>query len=276
MTAYDLNTKTDAIDLFRRSSHDVLQLKSRLKRAEVDTIVREVLDRVKAHGQRNTYSLDHPTAAAIKDLCHALMSEDAQEGARFIRNVQDDGASLEAIYLAYLAEAATTLGEWWEDDYVTFTEVSIATSRIYGIMRGLSYMFVPDRLVEVKSAVFALVPGETHSLGVRMAGDLFGKEGWDINLMIGKNHNDLVADIATSPYPIIGLSAAGRHSAPALAKLVIALRISNPSAAIVVSGNITHNSRDVLDLMGLDGIVNEVPEALDLIEALWKNRRRMT
>lgn len=263
------NTMPDALRLFQQSSNDVLTLKSKLDPPDVRRIIHEVLTRVQSQNRQNTKSPDHPSTKKINDLSYALISEDPQEGARFIQDVYDDGASLEAIYLAYLAEAAATLGVWWENDEASFYEVSIGTSRIYGIMRGLSYLFVPDKHVNAKSAVFASVPGETHTLGIQMAADLFGKEGWDIDLIIGKDHDGLIAEIGKSGASIIGLSAAGRHSAAALAKAVIALRISNPSASICVSGRITEDSDDILALMGLDGIARDAPSALDLMEKLW-------
>jgi len=260
-----------ALDLYEKSSFEVRELGSKLPESDVESIVHEVLNRVKAQALRNDQSIDAPTREKVERLCYALISDDHQEGQRFIESVYEDGASLEAIYLSYLAEAATILGEWWESDDASFYEVSIGTSRIYAIIRGLSHLFTPNRLVEVKSAVFASVPGETHNLGIRMAADLFGREGWDINMIVGQNHDDLVSEIAQSRCPMIGLSAAGAHSAAALARLIIALRISNPWAAIILSGQITNEAEDVVSAMGLDGVVTDIPSAITLFDSIWES-----
>jgi MerR family transcriptional regulator, light-induced transcriptional regulator len=260
---------SSALDLYQKSGLAVRVLGSKLPESDLEDIVQEVLNRVKAQALRNHKSVDTPTREKVERLCYALISDDDQEGQRFIESVYEDGASLEAIYLSYLAGAAIILGEWWESDDASFYEVSIGTSRIYAIMRGLSYLFVPTKLVEVKSAVFASIPGETHDLGIRMAADLFGKEGWDVDMIIGKNHDDLVADIAQSRCPVIGLSAAGSHSVAALARLVIALRISNPWAAIVLSGQITNEAEDVVSALDLDGVVKDIPSALTLFDRIW-------
>lgn len=258
----------DALGLYQRSNADVRALKSKLPDSDLDNIVVEVLNRVKAQGQLHGSSVNAPSSAKVERLCYALISDDEEEGRRFIESVYEDGASLDAIYLSYLAEAAATLGEWWVSDDVSFYQVSIGTSRIYSIIRGMSYLFVPTRPVEVRSAVFAAIPGETHTLGIRMAADLFGKEGWDIDLIIGKNHDDLIAEIAQSRCRVIGLSAAGAHSAAALARVVIALRISNPAAAIFLSGQITNEAEDIISVMGLDGVVTDVPSALAFVNNL--------
>ena len=104
-----------------------------------------------------------------------------------------------------------------------------------------------------------------------MAADLFGREGWDIDMIVGQNHDELVSEIAQSRCPVIGLSAAGAHSAAALARLVIALRISNPWAAIVLSGQIANEAEDVVSALGLDGVVTDIPSAITLFDSIWDN-----
>lgn len=258
------------LDLYQKSEMRVRTLNSKLPESDVEGIIQEVLTRVQAHTLRNNASVDAPPRQKVENLCYALISDDDQEGQRFIESVYEDGASPEAIYLNYLAEAAVILGEWWVSDDASFSEVSVGTSRIYAIMRGMSYLFVPNKMVEVKSAVFASIPGETHNLGIRMAADLFGQEGWNINMIIGESHDDLIAEIANSRCPIIGLSAAGTHSAVALARLVVALRISNPWAAIVLSGQITTEDQDVVSALDVDGVVTDVPSAITLFNQLWE------
>ena len=186
---------------------------------------------------------------------------------RFIESAYEDGASLDAIYLSYLAGAAEMLGEWWKTDDASFYEVTIGTSRIYAIMRALSYLFVPMGAAEIKSAVFACIPGETHILGIRMAADLFIKDGWDVNVIVGKDHQELVDEIADSQCRIIGLSAAGGHSIAALARVVVALRVSNPSAGLFLGGQITHEAADEVALMGFDGIMSDIPTALAMMDS---------
>lgn len=259
-----------ALEHIERTDAQVRLLKAKLPDSDVSTILHEVLNRVRTEALLNDQSVDAPSRYKIEKLCHALISADPQEAQRFIESAYQDGASLDAIYLRYLAEAARVLGEWWEDDEVSFHEVAIGTSRIYAIIRGFSYLFVPSRPVEVKSAVFASIPGETHLLGVRMAADMFGKHGWNIDLMVGKDHDDLVAEITRSTYPIIGLSAGGTHSVSELARLIIALRISNPWAAIVLSGQITNETEDVIATLDVDGVVSDIDEAITLFDRLWK------
>jgi methanogenic corrinoid protein MtbC1 len=256
-----------ALGLYDKSTADVTTLKSQFSETDVSSIVAEVLNRVKAKALRDETLVDRPSKEKVERLCYALISDDGQEGHKFIESVYEDGASLDAIYLSYLAAAAEKLGEWWKTDDASFYEVTIGTSRIYAIMRALSYLFVPMGNAEVKSAVFACIPGETHILGVRMAADLFIKDGWDVKVIVGKDHQELVDEIADSQCRIIGLSAAGAHSTAALARAVIALRLSNPSAGIFLGGQITQEAKQAVDLMGFDGIMSDIPTALAIMNS---------
>lgn len=250
---------------------DVLKLKARLPNEAVSDIVREVLHRVAAERRTNLDPVNQPSRRKVEALCYALISDAPGEAAAFIREVREAGAALDAIYLNYLSEAAVILGEWWDEDHVTFHEVTIASSRIYAILREYSYLFVPRQPVEVKSAIFATVPGEIHTLGVHMAADLFGEEGWNINVKTGRSHDELMAEIVDSPIRILGVSAGGAHSAAPLARLVMALRVSRPDLRIFLSGQITQVAPDLVGMMGLDGATADVDEARVMLGQLWSD-----
>lgn len=243
------------------------QLKSRLPDQSVETLAREVIRRLADR------RMESPTTPPAKEdialLCLALLSEDDHAGAEFIQNLRVEGTSIEAAYLVYLAGAARMLGEWWEEDRVTFVEVTLGTSRMYAIMRALRDQFPMKHRSSDRSAVFVSVPGETHVLGVRMAADLFRKEGWEIDLLIDKSHDELVETISQSDAIIIGISAGGEHAVEPLSKLIIALRISNPKARIFISGNIVDDAREAIDLMGADGVVTDVEDAKRIMKAAW-------
>lgn len=265
-TSVLLSTRRDA-----RFETNVIELKSRLPEDAVGEIVTEVLNRITAYKTVNGDRVNQPTRRKLEGLCYALISDDPNEGADFIQDVQDDGASLDAIYLSYLAEAAGILGEWWDEDHVTFHEVTIASSRIYAILRRLSYLFVPKRPVEVKSAVFATVPGETHLLGVQMAADLFGSEGWNIEVLGGLPHEALVAQISESPCHILGLSAGGAHAEAALVRLIVAVHLSRPDMRIFLSGQIVTASPEFVALLDIDGSASEIEAAKQVMASLWSD-----
>jgi len=257
------------IDVYQRSQANIRRLNEKLPEDLVVNLAREVIMRVA--GKEDTLEhVDHAvTAEDLETLCEALISDDDQAGAAIIKNLRADGVRVEEIYLKQLAAAARLLGDWWTQDRVTFSQVTVGTGRMFSIMRGMRHLFEPVIPVQDKTAIFASVPGEDHTLGVRMAADIFRKDGWEIALKVGLDHDALVAEIERAPVGIVGLSVSGRHSIDALSRLVVALHIACPQAILIVSGPNIEEVRPILSLMGLDGIADTMDDAKAQFTQLW-------
>lgn len=255
-------------ELYARSQKQLLAFKSQLPAASVEGLAREVIRRLSEREAES--SVEAPSENQIEHLCHALLSEDANAGAAFIQDARTVGASIEAVYLKYLAGAARMLGMWWDEDFVSFAEVTLGTSRMYAIMRALRYEIRVPTVAGPPTAIFASVPGETHTLGVRMAADLFRMDGWKIDLKIAESHDALVTSIVESETRLIGLSAGGAHSLQALSQLIIALRIRVPTARVFVSGQAIEEAASAIELIDVDGVADDIDTAKELMGSLWQ------
>ncbi|APX13911.1 cobalamin B12-binding domain-containing protein [Tateyamaria omphalii] len=257
------------VDLYARSQANLRLLKSRLPTGSVEDLAREVLIRLNRPAAQKL--AQNPDTDRIEAFCEALLSDDDQAGAMFIQEVRRAGASVEVIYLRYLADAACQLGRWWDEDRVSFAEVTRGTSRLYAIMHAMRHQVPITAPVTSKSAHFVSVPGETHTLGVRMAADLFRRDGWDVTLLLGKTHDEIVEEIGQSQAIVIGMSAAGGHALDALSRLVVALRLEKPDAALFVSGQILETDAETVSLLDIDGMAHDFETAQALIECHWDN-----
>jgi MerR family transcriptional regulator, light-induced transcriptional regulator len=264
---------------FERAKGIFADPSSRLPSDAVQALASEVISRL---SQRSAASdavpedcVDQGMDARIEALCHALLGDDEREATEIVMEAHAAGASVEMLYLGYLAVAARRLGDWWDDDKVGSVEVVIAAGRIYAIMRGLRRLFGPGPARGQKfRAVFASVPGETHVLGVAMAADLLTMHGWEIDLRAGLDHDTLVHEIGQNRYPIIGLSAGTNRMLFPLARLIVALRVSNPAAWILVSGPIADLVPDVVNLVDADASAHNLDEAEAMMEAFVVNTQR--
>lgn len=246
---------------YEKAFGEIESLTDRLPESAVLSLAREVVVRLAAKLPPPSQYYDLPSPEEIDVLCHALISHDHNAGARIISQVRDSGMSIEKIYLVYLAAAARRLGEFWDDDQASFMQVTIGASRIYAILQSLRPGIAAPLPRLTKSAVFALVPGDNHSLGIRMAADLFRGRGWNIQMLVGLSHEALVAELTQSEAPLIGLSASSRKSLMPLIRLIVALRVSNPSARIMVSGNLAVTNIDLVSICGADGIAVDIDSA---------------
>ncbi len=255
--------------LFERSHLGLAAFKSALPADAVLSLAQEVVSRLASRARDlPAHDVAHPTAEEIDALCTALISPDADAGARFIETIRREGAGIDVIYLAYLASAARRLGQWWDEDRVPSAQVTIASSRIYAIMRGLRHVLAAPLPVTDKAAVFAAVPGETHTLGVTMAADLFRREGWEVDLLLGLPHEALIERFCTSGRRVFGLSASGPRSLLPLGRLLVAIRIACPEARVMVCGQIVTDAAGMVAHLHPEAMANDMTTALNGMEAL--------
>lgn len=256
--------------LYQETVAEIGTLRTVLPEDALVSLAREVIRRLSDHPIVLSSSLSVPSDTKIDELSRALLLPNPLAGISFIDRVRAQGASVETVYVAYLAEAAKRLGLWWEADEISFADVTVGTGHIYAVMRGLKPMFRPTRpRPERPEALFAAVPGENHQLGIEMAADMAIKQGWDITLKRDLDHDALVQYAAASDHAVIGLTAAGDHSLTELARLIIALRISAPRASILISGGVTRSAPDVVSLMGPDAVEAEFDAAMVRLGELW-------
>lgn len=242
---------------------------ARLPEAAVRALAREVigrLDRCKATAEK-IEAAPHPEQ--IVQLCEALLGSDNDAAHRLVMAARSDGMPIETLHLGYIAEAARMLGTRWENDEASVSQVIIGAGRIYGILRTLRELFVSVRLQRANRyrAAFASTPGEIHTLGVTMAADHLRRKGWQIDMKAGLTHDALVREISRDDYPIIGLSASTPMMIFPLARLIVALRVTNPAAWIMVGGLIVHEEPHIQSLVDADGIVLDVLSAETQMEA---------
>ncbi len=252
---------------------DTRRVRSHLPGDSVTSLAREVLGVVANRSARADDAADGATLAEIDGFCRALICSDEGEARQIIARTREAGASPEAIYLDLLARAAGQLGEWWNEGEASFTEVSIGTSRIHSIMRSMNPLFEKTSWQSVKSAFFASAPGETHTLGVKMAADLFRRAGWEITLQIGLSEDDLIRAILDGGHRIVGLSAGGEHSLEQLRDLVAAIRDRAPGARIVICGQVVSRHEAEARALGADALAAGIDDSFAGIDRLWREMR---
>ena len=202
--------------------------------------------------------MQSPLATA---LANALCDDTTDVADLMVTDLRDAGLSVEDICLDHLAPAARCLGEWWENDRLPFTEVAMATSRIQAMLRRMPTKRIVPCALDQPGAVFCAVPGEQHTLGVMMAADLFRRNGWDVGLLLGLEHQEIVGRLERDDRPVIGLSCSGDHSANALERLMIALRKRRPDAKIILSGQIATDAEALRRLPKPDAVVTGMEDA---------------
>lgn len=267
----DVARTTPDIDLEAvMHAHTVVSMqRTRLPAEALHILAREVLNRVARRAAATARPDRAPSADELEAFCDDLTRlDDDAASARTISRAQREGATLDCVYLGWLAPAARRIGERWEADETSLVSTTIAAGRIYAILRGLRRAFPPSVSNGRRHALFASTPGETHTMGVTMAADMFRQRGWSIDLALGRTHDELVESLRDSDHAIIGLSASRADMTAELARLVLALHICKPWAKIVVCGRIAELDPDIAGVVGADGAAADAPSAIEQMERL--------
>lgn len=255
--AFDRSEYQKADAAFRRAE-------KALPQEAVTSLAREVVRRLAFRAPHVTKAEALPTSDDIEALCEALLSPDDGAADALILTARRDGVPIDVIYLSYVAGAARCLGDKWDSDVISFLQVTLACGKLYRIIRGLRHVIAPtigkDR--DEHPAMFALVPGETHTLGIEIATDIFRREGWDVDMMVALEHDTLVAKSDKRSYRAIVLVANSDGMVEPLARLVLALRISHPLAHVVVAGGILDHYPDISEIVGADAVIKDIETAV--------------
>ncbi len=245
----------------------LLRIAKLLPRHKLEALAREAMQRLIALGVgRNTQS-QWDVDKTIEYLCEALLNTDEHKAARMVASLMDKGTSPEEVYLDYLAASAKRLNVWWEEDRISFWQVTIATCRLLAIMRSMGREFEPLATRADKSMILAGVPGEHHVVGLRMATDIFQKDGWHVMMLLGMTHYALVRRIASTNSRVIGLSLASASSMDALSKLIVSLHIVRPTTPIFLTVNRASDISSKLAWMDLEGVSDNLGEMKDMMNA---------
>ncbi len=260
-------------DALRREQSRLARLTRRLPEATVEILAREVLTGL---GKRNAPlpgqkpdGLPAVTPESIERLARALIADEKDPATDMVFNLFEEGAGLDHVYLDHLAPAARLLGAWWDLDEISFSDVAIGTGRIYGIMRHVRTYAGPAAAGDrTRSAVFAAVPGEAHTLGITMAADLFRERGWKVKALLGRSHDEIMTEISRDRSPVIGLSSGGPRTVEPLARLIVAIRMARPTAHVMVGGAAIRQAGSRVRLSDPDSTVSDMKQAQALIDRL--------
>ena len=252
---------------YQNATQQLRLVETELPQDAISNFAREVVRRLAFRMPRHENVADLPTQSEIDLLCAALLSGDNRAADQFILAARRDGVDTAAISRGYVAGAARKLGQMWDDDRISFIDVTLACGKLYGIIRGLRHVLAPQIIQgrETRPALFALVPGETHTLGIEIATDHFRRDGWDVDMLMGLDHDAMVAEADLRHYEAIVLVANSDRMLEPLTRLSLALRITQPLAHIIVAGGILDHHPDILRLVGAEAVMADLDSAIAIL-----------
>jgi methanogenic corrinoid protein MtbC1 len=243
------------------------------------TIADEVIPRLllsqRAHSHEihtDVTPVSHAGEGCIDEFVQLLLTNEIEVAYAYIDSVRVRGVSLSAIYLELLAPAARNLGTQWEEDRVSFADVTVALCRLHDVMRNLGAVQPTqlDTLPQGRRVLLVPVPGEQHTFGLLMVADFFRRAGWDVSNDIFASASELVSLVRQEWFTIIGLSVGCEAHLDSVASTIHALRRSarNRSLGVMVGGSLVTRRPELATQLGADAMATDARHAVSQAENL--------
>ncbi|HIJ62019.1 MAG TPA: cobalamin B12-binding domain-containing protein [Rhodospirillaceae bacterium] len=241
-------------------------------------IERDVLPQLFQSHSTEKHKVNHMATPEIdRTQCEALVElvlsdEPVSKLIDQIQTLVTRGSSLYAIYLNLLAPVARRLGELWEEDNITFIDITIAVSRLHLVIRNISRNNAEHNIQSSEASSIYLVPapGEQHTFGLLMVEEFFYLAGWHVLSNHNATEEIILKTLAEQHLDIIGFSVNSSEHVDPLLDLIRKLdKISvNPRIAVLLGGGLFLAQPDYANKFKGATVVRDGVSAVDIAEAL--------
>jgi methanogenic corrinoid protein MtbC1 len=163
---------------------------------------------------------------------------------------------MDSIYVDLLVPAARRLGEYWDDDRISFTDVTIGLGRLQQVVRALGWNTPShgDNDHMPRSAFFAPGPGEQHTFGLFIVEDFFRRSGWRTWIETAPTPDELADTVRCHWFDVFGMSASGAGHLDQLAANIRRVRAAsrNPDIFVLVGGRLFIDCPEMVARVGAD------------------------
>jgi len=247
----------------------------------------EIIPRLmQAHSQRESKNANEAKllpADEVVAFTQAILLQDSSVANEQIAKLRSHGLTVDAVYLYLLSPAARYLGELWESDACSFTEVTLGMWRIQQLMYDLSPVFHANRKPLVtpgkqRRILIATLPGSQHSFGLSMLSEFFRSEGWTVLAIPAPDQRELLEALVNNWLDVFALSIS-LDSELDNAKNIIEFarkRSCNPEISLIAGGPLCINNPELVESVGADGTSMDAPGALKLATQLLEQQHQVS
>lgn len=254
-------------------STDIKIMELLAQMVEGDIIPRLML----AHKTHREQNQSHVTSkamgqTAVVDLAHILLTHEVDDVELILRAYLNSGLRLDEIYVDLMAPAARHLGEMWENDTATFSDVTIGLGRMQTLLNRLSDSYRNEEEVrdDLASGLFVTPAGEMHSFGIRMVDELFRRAGWRTLCEPNSRINDVLAMVGNESFHLLGIGITSEAQVPFVKELIRQVRkvSHNRHILVLVGGSYIVGRPDLAASIGADFSASDGREAIAIAETV--------
>jgi methanogenic corrinoid protein MtbC1 len=163
----------------------------------------------------------------VRALAQALLEDDKVGVMALIDDLRTRGASEARLLLDLFAPAARFLGELWESDARTFTEVTIAIGALQQAVRDVEARVADARIGSPSprgSILLLPTTNEQHTFPLTILDVFFRRAGWTVDADFDHNVSSLRARLKGSRFDVVALTVSRDCLLPGLASVIEQIR----------------------------------------------------
>jgi methanogenic corrinoid protein MtbC1 len=202
----------------------------------------------------------------------ALMENRMTDATDVVADLCSQGISMDRVYLNLFTPSARYLGELWEADLCTFSEVTLCLWRLQTLLYELSPAFhgnakpakpAPN---SERRILMATMPGQQHTFGLSMLSEFFRREGWVVLSIPSPKPGELQDSLSANWFDVLALSVSTDNELPELGKSIRTARKTsrNPRLSVMVGGPLFLREPSLAATVGADGCSSDADAALAL------------
>ena len=166
------------------------------------------------------------------------------------------GMPIDYIILELIPAIARKLGTQWEEDTLSFADVSIGASRLERAIYKLDYLFQANQLdrQQNKSIFISTCPGSQHSLGALIFSNFLTFSGWKVYRPKQVDIESSIYGVMSKEHQALAISVSTHDQLEQLPKLIDLLRekSKNPGILVLIGGPLYNKAPDEFDHIQAD------------------------
>lgn len=208
---------------------------------------------------------NHRFSQMITECLAAELLRDTPDAAvTYCQELLDHGVSDDLLLNTFIAGAADHLGRAWENDDLSFSQVTHAMGQLMEVARHVMFAPAAEPFMCPNRPRVLLMrpPGEEHVLGLLLSAQGMRHAGWLVRLDLSGDIATLAATTGAQDFDMIGLSVACPTRMKDLRRTIDAARMAQPKARIVVGGGLLTDHSELAKSAGADLMLSRGPDML--------------
>jgi MerR family transcriptional regulator, light-induced transcriptional regulator len=208
----------------------------------------------------------------IEEFANLTLAGSPDDIENFVVELTRAGVAIESIYLDLMAPCARLLGDYWQEDKSSFTDVTMALGCLQTLLFRLSVKQTPDEIFQqaMPKVLFVTPEGGQHSFGVRMIGELYRQAGWKAHCEINASI-DLISDLVKQEhFDLLGISLSSSNQIQQTADLIEKIRplSMNRDIKVLLGGSLIAQEPGISERIGADMFASDGKEAVVIAQKM--------